>query len=322
MSMSPNGLSRSPFSTSLNDGPPHSRRYPSSGQKPLSLPVLTKGEFGDSSGNRWGSSNALSITPSGNGSGSYLGRRSPSDRDDTDRSSYPRSYPSGVDFDDAASSMSVSYQGSHFADNDVDFPMDDTGLHRLRIDDSMRRSDGNSPNSAAGQKRRACSPPNDDGHPLLHTATSMNDLYRRRESVASRASPVPSRQHSLHGSISSARSASFCSVPSLVPSSSMSVADSYGRLSPGGISPGGVSPRTTDSGDSPFPASFPLGSSQHDPMRSMPRAVPEARPIASAKRPIESLNHNKNGVLKVQSGFVCDCCPKKPKKFDTEAALM
>lgn len=316
-----NNYGKGPFSTSLNDNAQQARynRYASKPQQPLSMPAMpSKVGFGESPVSRWGEGAALSTTPLS--SGMHFGYRSPGDRDDLERSPHMQSRHSAMDFDDAASSMSVSYQGSHFAD-EADFPMEETGLQRLRIDDNMRRSDGNSPTSAAGQKRRACSPPQDDGHPLLHTATSMNDLHRRRESLASRASPVPSRQHSLHGSISSTRSASFCSVPSLVPSSSMSAVDSYGRLSPGGISPGGLSPRTTDSGDSPYSSTYPLSNSQQEPMRTAQRPIPEVRPIASAKRAIENLSSSKNGVLKVQSGYVCDCCPKKPKKFDTEAAL-
>ena len=40
---------------------------------------------------------------------------------------------------------------------------------------------------------------------------------------------------------------------------------------------------------------------------------------AGHKRRIES--QSKSGVIKVQSGFLCDCCPTKPKKFETEEAL-
>lgn len=315
-----NNYGKGPFSSSLNDGAQQARynRYATKPQQPLSMPAMpAKVGFGESVP-RWGDADAFSTTPIN--FGAHFSYRSPSQIEDLDRSPHMQSRHSAMDFDDAASSMSVSYQGSHFAD-EPDFPMEETGLQRLRIDDNMRRSDGNSPTSAAGQKRRAGSPPQDEGYPILHTATSMNDLHRRRESLASRASPAPSRQHSLHGSISSTRSASFCSVPSLVPSSTMSGVDSYGRLSPGGISPGGLSPRTTDSGDSPYSSTYPLNNAQQEPMRAAQRQISEVRPIASAKRAIESLNQSKNGVLKVQSGFVCDCCPKKPKKFDTEAAL-
>ena len=35
----------------------------------------------------------------------------------------------------------------------------------------------------------------------------------------------------------------------------------------------------------------------------------------------ERLSQSESGVLKVQSGFLCDCCSTKPKKFETEEAL-
>ncbi len=329
VSTSPQSYGKAPFSTSLNEAPQSYRfnRHMAPTQKPLSLPSM-KTEFSGSPGSRWGNGSALSTTPVNNGGVAQFGYRSPSERDDMERSPRPSSRQAAWDMDDA-SSVSHSYQGSHFLDNEADFQMEETGLRRLRIDDSMTRADGYSPSSAAGQKRRASSPAH-DGYPSLHSANSLSDLHRRRESAASRASPVPSRQHSLHGSISSTasgpRSNSFCSVQSLAPNSAVSTVDSYGRLSPGGIStclspggisPGGVSPRAVDSGnESPYPASFKLNNAPYD----VPANAPQARPI-SAKRAIENMSQSKGGVLKVQSGYVCDCCPKKPKKFETEAAL-
>jgi len=329
ISTSPRSYGRLPFSTSLNDGSPSSglaHKHAQPYQKPLSLPVMTS-KMGplESPLSRWADGGALSVAPFSSFNGGQYGYRSPSERDDMEHSPRPYSRQTTCDFDDTASSVSHSYQGSHYPDNDSDFPMEETGLQRLRIDDNMRRSEGHSPSSAAGQKRRASSPPQDDGPPLLHTATSLSDLYRRRES-ASRASPAPSRHHSNHGSISSSasgpRSTSFNSVPSLA-ASSMSTVDSYGRLSPGGLSPGAISPRTIDSGDSAFTTAFALCSA---PRESIPRTthsvISETRPIVSAQKSIDTLNQPKSTVLKVQSGFICDCCPKKPKKFDTEDALM
>lgn len=285
---------------------------------------------------RWASGGSAPIAPR---SGSQYGYRSPSERDDIEQSPRPYSRQTTHDFDDASSTVSYSYQGSHYTDNESDFPMEETGFQRLQIDDGMRRSDGQPLSAAAGQKRRASSPPVDDGPPLLHTATSLSDLYRRREQ-ASRASPAP-RNHSNHGSISSSstsgpRSASLNSVPSLA-ASSMSTVDSYGRLSPGGRSPGAisplgystdshyypgaVSPRTMDGHDSPFSMSLAAPSAPLEHSRLPHRTIPDSRPIVSAHKTLDTLNQPKSGILKVQSGYVCDCCPKKPKKFDTEEAL-
>ena len=318
MATSPQSYHRSSLSRSLNE-PTHtsrSHKYGAPETKPFSLPVRPK------EASRWEVSTSYSCGPYSNGVFNYE-RRSPSERDEMERSPRPISRQNNFDYDDGASNMSRSY-------NEPDFAMDEAGgLQRLRIDDSMRRSDGYSPSSAAGQKRRASSPLVDDT-PLpqtLHPTNSMSDLRRRRESAASRVSPAPSHQHSLHGSVSSTasgpRSNSF-SAPMLTPSNSglTPVDVSYGNhLSPGGLSSGGISPRTID-GPSPFVTAFTVnGVYEQRPLISVEPPAPEVRPIASAKRPIESLGQSKSGVLKVQSGFVCDCCPKKPKKFETEEAL-
>ncbi|KFY13377.1 hypothetical protein V492_03312 [Pseudogymnoascus sp. VKM F-4246] len=341
ISTSPRSYGKAPFSRSFNDSVPSSPLNQKHGlphQKPLSLPAMnTKLSPLESPLSRWASGGSAPIAPPRNG-GQY-GYRSPSERDDMEQSPRPYSRQTTHDFDDASSTVSYSYQNSHYTDNESDFPMEETGFQRLHIDDGMRRSDGQPLSATAGQKRRASSPPVDEGPPLLHTATSLSDLYRRREQ-ASRASPAP-RNHSNHGSISSSstsgpRSASLNSVPSLA-ASSMSTVDSYGRLSPGGRSPssisllgystdghyypGAVSPRTMDGHDSPFSMSLAATSAPLDNPRLPHRAIPDSRPLVSTHKCPDTINQPKNGILKVQSGYVCDCCPKKPKKFDTEEAL-
>ena len=64
---------------------------------------------------------------------------SPSEGDEMERSPRPVSRQNTIDYDDGASCMGRSY-------NDTDFAMEGPeGLQRLRIDDSMRWSDGYSP---------------------------------------------------------------------------------------------------------------------------------------------------------------------------------
>jgi hypothetical protein len=322
--LSRGGYGKTSFSTSLNDASSNSRliqQHQQALQKPLSLPITTKNGYLESPFSRWaeGSLSAtspLSIFNNGHGPYDY---RSPSERDDSEQSPRPYSRQTTVDsaFDDSASSVSQP-QGDQnlYGDNDYDFPAEETtAMHHLKLDDGIIKNEGHSPGSAAGQKRRASSPPRDDGPPQLHTATSLSDLYRRRES-ASRASPAP-RYHSTQGSLSSLSSAprngSYHS-PASTTMSSMTTMDSYRGLSPGGLSPGPISPRSVDSRDSPFTGtlSAKASSQSRDPIRqSMP-----------SRKSSDPSSHSKNGVLKVQSGFVCDCCPKKPKKFDTEEALM
>jgi hypothetical protein len=324
---------KSPFSTSFSNGsvPSHStQRYTKPGQKPLSMPTFPSrlSPF-ETSPDRWlGTSKESRVGYSEAG----LNYRSPTGRDAA-VSPRPQSPQTVADYDDGASSISHSCRDGMSIENDMDFPLEESArLQRLHIDEHTRRGERTSPTSAAGQKRKTLSSPREDGPPVLHTSTSISDLYRRRESVASavRASPIGNHYHSNHGSVSSTasgtRNASLSSVPSLA-AASVSTVDSYNRLSPGGFSPGGlspgaVSPRTTDSGESMFSSSKLNNSPRDGPLRTLQRPMSDQRPLVPARIPMDTLSQPKGGLLKVQSGFVCECCPKKPKKFDTEDALM
>jgi hypothetical protein len=333
------------------------------------MPV-TSGRLGttESSFSRWGDGGLSAVSPPSHYATGPYDYRSPIDRDDAERSPLPYLRHS------ASGSLSNSEDNHSFAsrangdsdrnlDIDADFPMEETsGLRRLRIDDNSLRLEGHSPTSAAGQKRRASSPPGEDGQPSLHTVGSASDLFRRRES-ASRASPTP-RLHSSHGSVSSVgsgpRNSSYISTLSLAGSSITSMS-SYGRLSPGGLSPGGlspsglspgtlspgtlspgtlspgvlspgglslggVSPRSNDGGnDSPYPTSSSLTASPNGSVSSPnhQHAMPEARPLIGARK---SSDRNIGQVKRITTDklhgvFICECCPKKPKKFETEEEL-
>jgi len=358
----PRGFHRSPFSSSLNDASPKSRiayEHQSPAQKAFSMPV-TSGRLGTTETlfSRLGDGGLSAVSPPNYYATGPYDYRSPSDRDDAERSPllYLRRSASG--------SLSNSEDNHNFAsrangdsdrnlDNDTDFPMEETsGLRRLRIDDNSSRLEGQSPTSAAGQKRRASSPPREDGQPSLHTVGSASDLFRRRESAA-RASPTP-RLHSSHGSVSSVgsgpRNSSYISTSSLAASSITSMS-SYGRLSPGGLSPGGlspgglspsglspgtlspgglspggVSPRSNDgSNDSPYTTSSSLTASPHGSVSSPQHqhAIPEARPLISARKSSERTIGQVKRITtdKLHGVFICECCPKKPKKFETEEEL-
>jgi hypothetical protein len=254
--------------------------------------------------------------------------RSPSENTESDRSPLPyvgRSASGSVMSlgDDASSVTSRSregYEQGGSPDHEVDFHMEETGFRRLHIDDYSRKSDSYSPGSTTGQKRRASSPPGDDG-PTLHTVGSASDLYRRRES-ASRTSPAP-RFHSNSGSVSSIasglRSNSYASTLSIAASSVTSM-NSYGRLSPGGISPSGI-----DQSDSPYVTSLLLNPS---PRGSLSRInhhrslSSENRPLMTSRRLSDNVGHAKHNTSpKLQGVYMCECCPKKPKKFDSQEEL-
>lgn len=339
----PRSFSKAVFSSSVNDTSPtsrtnHEHRHPSQ-LKPLSLPILP-GRPGlvESPLSRWADTPLSSAISPGNpyprfGMQSQFDNRSPGDTADySDRSPLPYIRRSGssslMSLNDDASSVTSrsreSYDQRVSPEHDGDFHMEETGFRRLHIDDYSNRPEGYSPGATVGQKRRASSPPGEDG-PSLHTVGSASDLYRRRES-ASRASPTP-RFHSTSGSVSSTASAprnnSYASSLSVTASSITSMS-SYGRLSPGGISPGGFSTTGSDMSDSPYVTSLSLNPSPRGSVSrtNHSRALSETRPLMTSRKLSEGLGTSKHSSPpKMQGVFMCECCPKKPKKFDSQDEL-
>ncbi|KAL3427693.1 hypothetical protein PVAG01_01202 [Phlyctema vagabunda] len=330
------GYSKSAFSSSASDVSPTSRialehRHPT--LKPLSMPINTRRSGLEDPMARWASSEtplSSAISPANPFPrfGQY-DHRSPSD---TTAESSPHLYArrsgsgSGMSMLDDASSVTSRSRESYYQrspETDVDFQMEEAGLTRLQIDDYSTRNDSYSPGSAAGQKRRASEdPPREDG-PSLHTVGSASDLFRRRESAGGRTSPSP-RYHSTSGSVSSTasgpRNNSYASTLSLTASSITSLG-SYGRLSPGGISPGS----SDMAPDSPYVTSLSLNPSPRGSISRTThnRALSETRPLMTSRKLSEGMGHMKhNSAPKMHGVFICECCPKKPKKFDTHEELM
>ncbi|KDN64435.1 hypothetical protein CSUB01_11740 [Colletotrichum sublineola] len=189
-------------------------------------------------------------------------------------------------------------------------------MKRLRKEDPLRAHyDG------AGTKRRASADPG-DSVPLGFT--TQGDLLRRREGNQ-RGSPTPRLSVIPQGSVSSisssGRAGSYGSSLSLLTGSIASMSSSYGRVSPGGLSPGGISPGGTDPGYSPpYSSTMSLNPSPRGSLSRAPhqRTISGSRPFAFPR----TLNEvNKPGGNEVSGFFMCDCCPKKPKKFETAEEL-
>ncbi|KAI2642341.1 hypothetical protein GGS21DRAFT_301160 [Xylaria nigripes] len=215
--------------------------------------------------------------------------------------------------DDATVSTHSSYDNTE----DTDFPMEETsGIKRLHIDDSHVRPDY----QAVGQKRRASSPPVGDSPP--QGSLISTELLRRRDGVG-RRSPAPRLSLVPPSSISSispiGRSGSFVSTASL--NTSISSLNSFGGRSPSGLSSGGLSP-VDMMANSPYNTITSLG---HSPCASFPRG-PHHQNIGSENRQLASprkvADVPKAPISKIQGGFfMCECCPKKPKKFETTEEL-
>lgn len=217
--------------------------------------------------------------------------RSPGESSDLDRSPRLRRRNNS---DDATST-----QGSYDYTGADDMEIDETSsLKRLHIDDAY----------AAGQKRRAASPAPEDH--MMH-GVSPADMTRRqgltRGSPTPRLTLVPHPSSSASFSTVASRSNSYMSTASIAPSS-ITTANSYGRRSPGGVSPGGVSPT---SASSPYMTPASLNPS---PRGSISSRVPTHTRNTSATSPKRMTEMKPS---KLQEFYMCDCCPKKPKKFES-----
>ncbi|KAG9242607.1 hypothetical protein BJ878DRAFT_160569 [Calycina marina] len=323
------GRPRSPFSLSMNDASPTSRtaaielHYPNQ-LKPLSMPILPGKPFVESPISRWTASTLSSEAPSGNPFTRYnsaqLDFRSPSEITEPDRSPLSSTWRSTSGslasiYDEASNTRSRENSDQRVSpDQDVDFPMEETGFRRLQIDDCSTRQGGYLPAISAGQKRRASSPPVEDQLPV-HSIGSSSELFLRRESG--------SRTHAPSGSLSSTASGlkngSYAFTTLSVTASS---ATSMG--SSGSISSGWHSPIPTDGSESPYSTSMSLNPSPRGSIsrQDHTRILPETWPALTTRRSSKSATESKpTPSTKDQGSFVCECCPKKPKKFDSKRAL-
>ncbi|KAL8711632.1 MAG: hypothetical protein Q9220_004042 [cf. Caloplaca sp. 1 TL-2023] len=237
------------------------------------------------------------------------------------------------------------------SDSTSDFPyMEETGAMRqlhledrvpLSLDPALQQY-SSSPiipsESRLGMKRRASSPPPDSSHDdkaPLHSEGSSGDLYQRNAAAAAvaaanaaaaaaqqppnRASPV-NRFGPQHGSVSSAsstglRNGSYASSGGLsVGSSLTSLSPKHERLSPTSEYP---YPQSHPERDSPYITSHP--SPQSSLPHSHPRP-PSEKPSAVTSHKMSgetSTPRTKNNPPNLQAPLhICQCCPKKPKKFE------
>jgi len=274
--------------------------------RPLSMPEKRHGSIDSPSSTRWPSSGAISPGFTG-----FWQEHGP-----PDNSRGGAAHRSSLTSEDVTSHRG-SYDDSMFVNDD--FAMEDGQMSNLNIHD---RSAGS---PKAGSKRRASSPPRErDDRSSISSAPGPNELYQRRSlhQLPNRGSPI-SRFHPNHSSISSAsslgaRHGSLGSSLGLssVPSSATSYA-SGGRLSPGALSP----PVEMDARlGAPYGANKVLNPTS--PMAHHQRTPSESTQGGGTQPSIDSAAHSRNGSLSHMQGvYMCECCPKKPKKFDSEDEL-
>ncbi|KAL4956564.1 hypothetical protein BDW69DRAFT_79212 [Aspergillus filifer] len=235
-------------------------------------------------------------------------------------------------YDDLSSLPSRSNRGSYdqniVSDMEGDFSTDESLPPRLF---SVREATPPylEASRSSGTKRRASSPPREPigtGERALHTTTSNGDLSQRRTTghPFTNNLTVNSGYTHSYGSLSAASSVSMrttASYSSAAPSigSSITTASTYDR------SPQGLSPKSD------------LDVYHDKPLINSGSSIGLSTQLAAqtAQDPT-SLDHSGNVSRKMSFGtnlsvpkpaakigglYICDCCPKKPKKFDSPEEL-
>lgn len=226
-----------------------------------------------------------------------------------------------VGVDDLASLASRSQRGSYehgmFLESDIAGD-EGGGFRNLHLGESQQQVGQRSPKQ--GMKRRALSPPSDvardDKSPSR--GTSGPESFPKFHATMSARSSV-SKYQPKHGSVSStassARQNSYASSISLsIAASSMTSISSFDKQSP-------LDPSQAAYITSAHPVSSPATSIA--PARKQPLQPSIDTKSLHGKMSIQSAMSDSMlpPVTRIGNSFICDCCPKKPKKFDTEDEL-
>lgn len=226
--------------------------------------------------------------------------------------------------DDGASFVSHSQRGSYdqgiFAESEPDIATDepeDHAFRNLNLGDSQQQVGRRS--SKQGMKRRARSPPDvsrDDKSPSRGTPSEPS---QKLGAGSYTHSPISRYQQPKHGSVSSTSSSvrhnSYASSIALsIAGSSMTSISSFDRLSP-------LDPSQPAYITSTLPVSSPATSIA--PSRNLPTQTPLDAHSPIRKMSLQSAVNETRlpPATRIGNYFMCDCCPKKPKKFDTEEEL-
>lgn len=291
--------------------------------KPLSVPDRLHPSL-DSPGPKWSASGAISP--------GYNGFRSPVFESASASLGSHRARFGSIStpgpHDEPAAHHRGSYDHSVFSEHD--FGMEENGMRELNINDrSPAESDEYHLGPKGGLKRRASSPPSEAAREDRPTTSGHTDLYHRRSAqMLVNRNCNASRFQAGPGSVSSngslgQRTGSLGS--SLGFSTAASSMTSYGgdqRLSPNALSPLGE----TDSGPvSPYAASRSLEPSPRGSL-SRPqhqRGFSETEHPQIRKMSTDSMLHSRQNSIasRIPGAYICECCPKKPKKFDSEEEL-
>ncbi len=225
--------------------------------------------------------------------------------------------------DDSTSQTSQSQRGSYdqamYTDADNDLPGDENGAGRNLIPSNSRHQVERK-GSRQGMKRRALSPPAEVARDDKSHAYPAELFQKIPVQNAARSPAVQYRSHPAYGSASSTASSirqnSYASsfAPSLAGSSLTSIS-SFERHSPSD------------------PSQLPFITSAH-PVSSPATSIAPSRKQTAQQSPLDSQAISRKMSIqtavndtrpptasRIGAFYICECCPKKPKKFDTEDEL-
>ncbi len=232
---------------------------------------------------------------------------------------------SGLGNDDVASLASRSQRGSYdqafVAETDSDLAGNEGGaFHKLKLSDSQEPV-GRRSSKQQGMKRRARSPPSDmardDRSPSRGIASA--ELFPKVYTTAPARLPGAHYYPPKHGSVSSTSSSvrqnSYASSLALsVAGSSMTSISSFERQSP-------LDPALAAYITSAPPVASPATSIPLARIPPTQSSIDTNSPIRNMSLPPGINDSRLAPATRIGNHFICDCCPKKPKKFDTEDEL-
>ncbi|KAF2840751.1 hypothetical protein M501DRAFT_930299 [Patellaria atrata CBS 101060] len=242
------------------------------------------------------------------------------------------SFSAASGYDETTSTASHRGSVDHGVFMDQDFIVEEHGMRELNLNDrSPSVSDEYQLVTKGGLKRQASSPPMEASREdrASASATGGNDLYHRRSAQMLVNRNSPASRFNKPSSVSSAssfgqRTSSYAS------SFGLSVASSATSYSGEKLSPSALSPSAeSDFGPgSPYAANTSLNPSPRASVsHSLHQRVvsennePSSQP-RNRKMSTDSITYpRKKSVSGIEGLHICECCPKKPKKFNTEDEL-
>lgn len=223
----------------------------------------------------------------------------------------------------ASRSNRGSYDQAMLMEPETDLSLEDHGTFReLSLGDTRHSlTTRQKASSKPGMKRRAVSPPTDMVRDDKVPAHSSEPHHRVAANFAARS---PNTQFLKYGSVSSTASSfrpeSYTSSAGLsAAGSSMTSISSFPGHSPARLSPSFEAPQQSPNVTSGPPSKPLLSITTSKPTSD--KAAQEGPPPQSTSKMSIQLPGDEFRSTRLTGHYICDCCPKKPKKFDTENEL-